>query len=347
MLQLQNETALNAAVFVFPDPDGVETLYAVVKGTFRLDQSGELTEEQVPIVLADEYWDDPQSSSLKYASEAHPSKLSTDVVMVGSAWAPNGIPVDQLDVVLKVAERTKVVRAFGDRTWKSGTLTVSPTATESFVRVPLVYEHAYGGPSPNKPVEGVPPFDDNPVGTGFLGGRKREQMNGSALPNLENPEQLIRSVSDQPTPTGFGFIPPHWPSRRQYAGSYDEEWQKTRAPFLPSDFDVRFFNSASPDLVFDRFLEGGESILIENASPKGSISASIPTCDFDVTVQDSDGRHALSPRLETVLIEPDESRVCLTWRTAFPCPGRLLTVERVDIESAEPSLLASRDETNE
>ena len=36
--------------------------------------------------------------------------------------------------------------------------------------------------------------------------------------------------------------------------------------------------------------------------------------------------------LETVLIEPDDERLCLTWRAALPCDKRALKVQEIRIE---------------
>jgi hypothetical protein len=35
--------------------------------------------------------------------------------------------------------------------------------------------------------------------------------------------------------------------------------------------------------------------------------------------------------LETVLLEPDENRVALTWRAALPCDRKVLKVEKVTV----------------
>ena len=39
---------------------------------------------------------------------------------------------------------------------------------------------------------------------------------------------------------------PHWLPRRAWAGTYDDAWRISRAPYLPADFDARFFQLYSP-----------------------------------------------------------------------------------------------------
>src|ERR1700754_4304032 len=104
MLQLKNSTGLAASMFLSPDQAGVDTLYAIVKGTFALDAplapGGEppLAEEQVPVTLSPVHWGDPATSSLKAASDMYLLKPATDVLLVGHAQAPNGHSTTWMDV---------------------------------------------------------------------------------------------------------------------------------------------------------------------------------------------------------------------------------------------------------
>ncbi|MBI5017325.1 MAG: DUF2169 domain-containing protein [Deltaproteobacteria bacterium] len=332
MLQLKNRTQFAAAMALFPDAQGVDTLYAVVKATYRMNPSPEPAETQVPVTLSDEYWGDPGASSLRYASEMHLSKPSTDVVLMGQAWVSNDRLVDQLDVTLSVAGRSKVVRALGTRQWRSGGK-ISPP--EPFESMPLVYEFAYGGvyvsPSGEMFAE-----ERNPVGRGFLGGRTEEEWVGQPLPNVEDPRLLLQKPGDVVPPAGFAFVAPSWLPRRAYAGTYDEAWQKGRAPYLPQDFDPRFFNAAPADLVFEPFLSGGESVEILNASPAGTLRFTLPRGGLRMRVTIAGDVQEPPVHLETVLLEPDEARLCLTWRAAVPCDKKALKVEEVVIEANGP-----------
>src|SRR4029079_1545920 len=105
----------------------------------------------------------------------------------------------------------------------------------------------------------------NPAGTGFARIRGRGAISARARPNLEDPTRLIKHPGDRPAPAGFGFIAPSWEPRRLFAGTYDKAWQRTRAPYLPDDFDPRYFHAAHPDLVCKRHLQGGEIIEVQNA----------------------------------------------------------------------------------
>ena len=50
MLQLKNETPFAAAINLFPDPEGIDTLYVTLKATFAIeDGQPAVAEEQVPV----------------------------------------------------------------------------------------------------------------------------------------------------------------------------------------------------------------------------------------------------------------------------------------------------------
>ena len=223
MLQLHNHSPFQATIAVFPDVDGVDTLYVVVKSTFEIGEKVKLADEQLPVTMADEYWGEPGQSSLKYATEMHLTKPGTDVALVGEACAKDEKLSSHLDVMLSVGRRTRVVRVFGDRYWMNGMMGMQVSAALPFQRMPLVYENAYGGVHEVEGEQAQVLFEErNPVGAGFLGKRKRKEMDGIKLPNLEDPENLIRYPEDRPSPVGFGFVAPSWEPRKSFAGTYDE-----------------------------------------------------------------------------------------------------------------------------
>lgn len=329
MLQLENRLPFAPAMAVFPNKEGIETLYLVVKGTFKLHPALTVADTPVAPALADEYWGDPESSSLKYASELHVGKETTDVVLVGKAWAPRGQPVGETAVAVSVAGRRKVLRVFGDRLWKRRGF----TEPEPFESLPLVFERAFGGRHLVSPDGPLLAEERNPVGVGFLGKRPESEMIGQKLPNLEDPAKPLERLGDLRTPACFAFVAPAWLPRRTFAGTYDKAWQRGRAPYLPPDFSPRFFNAAAPELTMERFLRGGEPVQILGCSRRGPLNFEIPRCmpKADVTVA---GAHERPPfKLETVLIEPEDDRLCLSWRAELPCDKKVLRVERVRIEA--------------
>ncbi len=343
MLQLKNETPFKATITLFPNEAGIDTLYVVLKATFEFDASSQIrvADEQLPLTMSDEYWGKPGASSIRYASDLHLCKPSTDVILIGQAYAPRGKAVPSLDVSLAVAERKKLIRVFGDRTWVDENKQVSKP--EPFETMALVYERAFGG---MHVVEGETPRvlaeERNPVGAGFRGARNNADLAGLPLPNLEDPAGFVEQVGDKAVPACFGFVAPNWEPRRGFAGTYDAAWQATRSPYLPEDFDSHFVNAAHPDLVFDRYLQGSEPIHLMHLSQVPRIAFVLPLCRLDTEVQIAGSPERPPLNLETLLIEPDDARFSMTWRGQVQCDKRALKVEQVTITLADLELTGGK-----
>jgi len=337
MLQLKNNTQFEAAIAVFPNEKAIDSVHVMIKATFSIGEKVAVASEQIPIIMADVYWGEPGRSSLRYASEYHLIKPTTDIVMAGLASAPDKKPVQGLDVLLSVGPYQKTVRVFGERRWVTGILGgLGISLPAPFEAMPLVYERAFGGvyqpENEKKPLLYEP---CNPVGVGFLGKQKPKALKGTSLPNMEDPAQLIKKPGDQPAPAGFSFIAPSWQPRSLYAGTYDKQWTQKRAPYLPDDYDPRFLNTASQGLVCQAYLNGGEPVFITNMSPDGQLQFNLPQTEFDVDVR-IEGKGQKPPlNLETVFFEPNEKRMSLLWRAAVTCDKKVLKVEEIRIEQKQ------------
>jgi hypothetical protein len=101
---------------------------------------------------------------------------------------------------------------------------------------------------------------------------------------------------------------------------------------LPADFNPAFFNCATPDLVIPGFLKGGETLKVAGASRHGGLHFEIPPLHPTVTVKIGGSSERPPMHLETVLIEPEDNRFCLTWRAALRCDKKVLKVQEVVIE---------------
>jgi len=326
MLQLKNSTPFAASMALFPDENAIDTLYLIVKASFKIGQHWVLSDKQHPPIVKDIYWGEPNQSSLKYASDFHIGKPTTDIVMIGNAVAPNDKEVSQLDVSLSVGQVSKTIRVFGDREWKDGRI----TPPKPFKTMPIVYEKAFGGVHVISENEQLIE-EKNPLGCGFPGNRETLQMNGHALPNLEDPLNLIRHYADKPEPSCFALSSPTWQPRVSFVGTYDDTWQTQRAPYLPLDFDKRFFNMSHKDLVYPSYLRGGEPIMINNMHPDGILQFNVPHINLVSKVEIDSLIKTPEFNLETLIIEPNQLQLSMVWRAAMPCDKKALKINEASI----------------
>lgn len=327
MLQFKNTTPFAAEMFLFPNADAIDTLYTVVNASFKMSDEFQLAEQQKEPCIADIYWgDEPAASSLKYPSDAHIGKPATDIAMMGKACAIDQQPVQQLDVNLQVGSINKTVKVYGDRYWQNGQI----TQAEPFTSMALVYEKAFGGQHlGDDDIRSIEAR--NPVGCGYAGDRIAHDMNGNKLPNVECPNQLIKYHTDTPVPSCFGFIAPFWSQRSAYAGTYDANWESTKAPYLPDDFDARFLNMVSPDLIFPGFLKGGEQVTINNMHPSGPISFTLPRIKLNCKVDVAGELQTAEFNIETLLLEPNLLQYSLTLRAALPCGRHISRINDITV----------------
>jgi len=326
MLQLHNHTPFVAELSLLNDEHGDERLYTIVKATFRDDGQWVLAEEQAPVWPADVYHDEPDNSSLRYPAEYHLGKAATDVLVEGDAWAFEQKACRQMPVDISVGNLAHRLQVFGDRVWLQDRI----SRPEPFVNMPLVYERAYGG-AVARGDEAQYCDERNPVGRFAAGQCREEELDGEPLPNIEHPNELIQDRSDHPTPAGVGAVAPHWAARSRYAGTYDEYWQNCRSPFAPEDFSRRFFNSASPALVYPGWLQGGEPILVRGMHPEGDWQCTLPQVNLSVRAQVRGEYEAVEPKLETVLLQPEQRQLVLSWRAEYPCPRKTLSLQSVTV----------------
>jgi hypothetical protein len=327
MLQLKNNTPFTAAFSIFPNEKAVDTLYIMVKATFLIGEQWTLANSQSPFHQSDEYWGEPVKSSLRLSSDYHIGKSATDILMIGSAFAPDQRPVRQMDVGIQIGSVSKVVRVFGDRFWNHDQI----TQPEPFVTMPLVYERAFGG---QDLINGEMLRDTetrNPVGRGFVGQKHHSELNDFPLPNLECPDNLIRHYRDRPEPACFAPIAPNWQPRVGYAGTYDEAWQQMRAPYLPDDYNPRFMNVAPSDLIYPGYLCGGEAVRIIGMHPQGDLGFALPYVKLTNKVQVS-GQEMTSPFfIETLLLDPNHRQLSMVWRAALPCDKKITKIRQISV----------------
>jgi hypothetical protein len=328
MLQFQNRTPFKGSIFLLQDPDGIDCVLTAVKATFTMGEKVALADEQLPVTVEQQFHGDPEQSSIKTPSDVSLMKPGTDVLLMGQAHAPGGRPTTWMDVGLAVGPVRKMVRVFGDRIWQSNGAIYSISQPAPFETMPLIWERAFGGiDRTRQPAQAEA---RNMAGTGFRASDVEAPIADVRLPNLEDPAEPIGAWTQKPAPACFAPICAHWEPRRSYAGTYDEAWLERRAPYLPKDFDPRFLQLAPPGLVVPGYLKGGEPAELRGVTRSGLLRFRLPSVKLKVTYH-LDGSALERPvNLDTVVIEPEQLRLTLVWRTALQCDKKALRVSEVE-----------------
>jgi hypothetical protein len=345
---------------------GEHVFSVIVKRTYRIVPGGraERAEADGPLRRIDEYYDhgDPESSTVEHESELAPYKPCTDVVVVGKAYAPRGVPTARMPVGVQVGDRRKLLTVTGDRQcrFRQGRPPLF-TEPEPFTEMEIRYDRAYGGGDerslPNLPFL----YPRNYRGTGVVLRNVKEAVDGLVLPNVEDPEDLLapeRLFMEepdrwhlQPLPQGLGWRQREWYPRCAWLGSYPPFLDpgtvtaEERMGLLPRDHvalakqsrlrpdEAQFASGASFGLAFPS-LEGNETVSLGGLTPTGMLRFSLPGDRPTVALDVGAGARELATALHTVSIRPDDGELDLIWRGAHPYAGyaALSKLTRLDAE---------------
>jgi hypothetical protein len=312
-MSFTNETPHAALPVPLIDRDGRDVIVTVLKATFFVEAGGALRPADVPspIRTADVPRDpDTPHGSLLFPSDIALEKVGTDVVVVGDAISAR--PVKALDVAVSVKKRVAPLRVHGPRVYYEGMLGVAIGPAAPFERLPIAYEHAYGGTSEDGTVVEL----QNPAGAGVA--RRPSDLVGKSAPRIEHPSFPHTSAADRHPPMGYGAIAPHWSPRLERAGTLDARWREERMPLLPEDHDPRYGNAAHPSLQFDEPLAPGDPIAVVGMSLDPFVFA-LPAFPVEVRARfDTGERASVRPAIDTVIVLPGERRVEIVARAAFP-----------------------------
>jgi hypothetical protein len=332
-MELINATRMTAGYTMGLEPSGRELLVVVIKGTFVLPKTDEpfrLHEQQLPLVMADTFSGAPGLSAPVHEIDFAPRKRACDVLLLGSAHAPGGRPATHVDVGLRVGDMLKSFRVVGHRVWDAGLIGVGATPPQAFVQMPISYDVAFGGvdQEAEDPAQHAA-YMLNPVGRGFRKHLKRAWVDGKPLPNTEQPGDAVTAPDGKYKPMAFGPVGRGWAGRSEYAGTYDQQWLDDVFPFLPKDFDERYFQAAPPDQQLP-ITRGPMEVGLANLTPDGLRRFVLPHFDAPVQVfPKQGGREDLNAALDTIVFEPDLERFTMSWRVARPLKKSMHEISQV------------------
>jgi len=342
MANFENETPFGVSVMPSTDRNGLNLLLVVVAAQFELPEPGSddspprVAPTQEPPPMAEEYVGEPGQSSIRRDGQSSYTKPATDIYVCGDACASHGHPTTAMSVNIRVGPCAVDLRVFGDRVWeRAAALGVRPSDPAPFVKMPLVWERAYGGVAKSSTVQ-RPAFEPrNPIGCGLE--TDRQDAIGKPVPNIEDPRQPLGGITDRPRPVGIGPIARHWQPRVSYAGTYDDAWKRQRAPLWPLDLDERFFCSAPSYLQASPHLTGGEAVVLQGLHPNGPIRFRLPILrlrSLTRFLDDDPTQRALV--LDGVLFETDLHRLTMYYRASVPTALGFIKHQQTSVHLLRP-----------
>jgi hypothetical protein len=332
-MELLNATKMQAGYTLGVRPDGRELLVVAVKGTFKIpahEEEPRLADEQIPLVEADIFTGNPGLSAPLYESDYAPHKPRCDVILNGSAYAPEGKPTKRVHVTLKVGSFAKSFDVVGNRVWRKRLFFVTASNPQPFTVMAISYNSAFGGvDKTHKKEKKHRAYLTNHVGVGFHSNLKAEFVDNKPLPNTEESGRPVRKPRGKYRPMALGPIARSTPSRLKYAGTYDDAWLEKVFPFLPADFNDAYYQSAPLDQQIN-YLRGGEEIFLNNLTRQGRTVFRIPQIVMPVTFFLKRAEpHKTRGEADTLVLEPDAGRFMITWRASLPLKKNLFEVTQV------------------
>jgi hypothetical protein len=213
------------------------------------------------------------------------------------------------------------VLVFGDRRWQKAKGGLQPSPPEPFARMPIAFDRAFGGPR----------FGPNPAGIGHHDPMRPGPV---PLPNLEDPEQILRTPKQSPPPAVFTPIPLAWKDR--WAEAHES------GLCLADTLSLTRFQAAPPAQQL-AFLRGDEPFAITGLSARHpTLEGTLPGIFGRAFALWRGGRFEEVPlRLDTALFDVDAMTLQLVWRGALPVvderapevQGLYLLADKVGVET--------------
>lgn len=322
-MRVLNQTRYQHQFTMGMDNAGRDYLSFVVKGTFDFPEDPDTTpipsSKQRPLVMADEFTGAPGLSATFWETDFAFRKTACDVILQGAAYAPGGQPAERVRVGLRVGGWIKQFDVVGEREWRVIGPAITATRPYPFTRQLFSYDTAFGGPDRSVADDPKPPvYMPNPVGIGFATLRTNGQITGLPLPNTEAIGEEVTSPFGHYRPMGLGPLSRGAPERLRYAGTYDDHWKDNVFPFLPADFDERYYQTAPADQQI-AFPQPGTAVLLGNLTPKGREEFRLPDTALPIRVHQ--GREVcLDTQVlpDTLIFDPEARVFMLVWRVWVP-----------------------------
>lgn len=257
-----------------------------------------------------------------------------DVLLGGRVYQPNRKLEGRLDIEVEVGRTfRRRLAVFGDRRWtraKEGALVAS--APDTFGSMRLSDTLTFGGTA--KASDGqMAPYGPNPRGRGYF--LDEQSAEGQLLPNIEDPNALVKRFDDQPTPVGIGYYPENGSLRPVAAIDHpglagvlrQTKAQTAEMPKVPADLSFgpehltpMLFNQAHPNMVIpaEKSPLPGDLIRLSHGRKDGSdLMFVLPNSGFHLHVQLENREKVVPLHWDQLGIIAGDARVLLSYRVVI------------------------------
>jgi hypothetical protein len=190
--------------------------------------------------------------------------------------------------------------------WQPGKGGPTPSAPRPFAAVPLTLAHAYGGKDEWDELD--VPFADNPDGRGFY--LEEERALGRPLPNIEDPNALIKKWDDRPEPVGTQMVQQGFGPTLRRAAKFSEQTG------MLERVEPIFYNHAFPRMIAPA-AQTGDRVVVAGAAEAGPIAFTLPPSPLLMRVGIGASHYQFSPKIDQIGVEPDRMRAFVSYRHPF------------------------------
>ena len=298
---LVNETTLPAELFRTMLTEDCMVGTIVAKATYVWTDEGELrlATEQRPVEGRPFTFE-----GVDFRPDGGYGKVGTDILAVATAYSGPDKPARSLMATIGCGNLECSVAVFGDRVWRRRAFgQLAATDPQPFASMPIRLDRAYGGATSVRGRE--VPCLANPVGRGFL--LDPELAEGTPLPNIEDPDDLIAGPLDDPDPASFCPLPcgPGW--GEEVLAEVEEDG---------AGLTLEIYNVAPPQHRLPGYLPRAP-LWLRNLSPTPLRPAALPSEQIIAQVDIGAARHEFLGEVDSLLVLPEHRQVVLTHRVVF------------------------------
>lgn len=335
MWQVENHTPFATSGYFLRNAQGGEHWVVAMRATLDLlpESLPVRAEEQQPVRMLPLY--SANNDELIEDSDFAPFRPECDILLYGTATPPEDHS-PRFPVSLSVGAMRRSLYCHGPRQIGRTRFGYRLEQLGPAILTPLSWRQAAGGTDPYADQAEAPANPDNPVGTGWTADPKRmsrgDQLRLAPLDAL--PGCDVKRMTSQ-RPAGFGAIAPWWRPRLSLAGTCDAEWEQSRHPLPPLDFDDRFHQVAPAGQTAN--LRGGEAIELENVGRPGITRSRLPQIIAEVQTFMGARRIVTRMRLISLVIRADAGQISMVWNAALPCPGQDMQISQSTVRLVQSS----------